>query len=374
MHVTAAHVAEVAAEIFGESVTVAAWDSEEIAYESGSPATGGLLRVRGTTAHGRTFSTFVKLIQHARHWPRLHLLPPRFRDGFVAGFPWRQELEAWEEPFAGRLPAGLRVPALYRLVDLGDDRLMLFMEDVDACPDGVWDAGLFARAATALGGLAALRGTPEILATNHRPPGWGLRGYADGRVLQAAVPALADDDLWSHPMLTATVDPDLRADLRRIADAVPAILDRLDDLPQALPHGDASPQNLLVPRDDPSELVAIDISFQCPQAVGFDLGQLLIGLAHAGTLPADELPAIHETLVPAFLAGLQEHGGDASADEVAYGYIGSLVVRAGLTSLPYELLGPPATLGASPAEEPWELFRQRAALTRFLVDLGLTLL
>ncbi|NUT35291.1 MAG: aminoglycoside phosphotransferase [Hamadaea sp.] len=368
MQVTAAQVAAVADEIFGAPVTVAAWDAEQIAYESGSPATGGLLRVRGATTDGRPFSTFVKLIQHPRHWPRLHLLPEGFRDRFVAGFPWRQELDAWSDTFAGRLPAGLRVAALHRLEDLGDDRLLLFMEDVDACPDGVWDVALFIQAATALGGLAALRGTPEILATNDRSPGWGLRGYADGRVLQAAVPALADDDLWRHPLLAATVDPDLRTDLGRIAEAVPAILDRLDALPQALPHGDASPQNLLVPRDDRGTLVAIDISFQCPQAVGFDLGQLLIGLAHAGTLPAEGLAPVHERLVPAFLAGMAEYGGDADADEVTYGYLGSLVVRAALTSLPYE------QLAGWPAEEPWELFRQRAALTRFLADLGLGLL
>ena len=64
----------------------------------------------------------------------------------------------------------------------------------------------------------------------------------------------------------------------------------MDTLPQALPHGDASPQNLLVPADDPDTFVAIDVSFQNPQAVGFDLGQLLVGLTHAGLLPAAALP------------------------------------------------------------------------------------
>jgi len=46
---------------------------------------------------------------------------------------------------------------------------------------------------------------------------------------------------------------------------VPELLDGMDALPQALPHGDASPQNLLVPADDPGTFVAIDVSFQNPR-------------------------------------------------------------------------------------------------------------
>ncbi|NUR52066.1 MAG: aminoglycoside phosphotransferase [Hamadaea sp.] len=366
MDVSAVDLSEAAAAIFAEPVTIRQWQGERIAYESGSPATGGLLRVHGTTTDGRTFRVFVKLVQHARHWPRLHLLPAYLRDSFAAQFPWRQELAAWDTDFAGRLPAGLRVPVLYRVADVGDDRLMLYMEDIDACADSTWDLPRFERAATLLGGLAALRGTAEAIAANPYAPGWGLRGYIAGRVQQGALPLLDDDGLWRHPLL-AEADPDLRSDLRRLARALPAILDRLDALPQAVPHGDASPQNLLIPRDEPDALVAIDISFQGPHAVGFDLGQLLIGLAHAGLLDVGLLADVHDVLVPAFLTGLRAYGGRADADEVTYGYVGSLVARAAFTSLPFELLGAPAT------PETEAVFRQRLALTRFLADLGATL-
>jgi hypothetical protein len=85
---------------------------------------------------------------------------------------------------------------------------------------------------------------------------------------------------------------------------VPELLDRLDVMPQALPHGDASLQNLLVPADALDSFVAIDVSFQNPQVVGFDLGQL----------PAAALPELHAVLVPAFTDGLRAEGGQASAD------------------------------------------------------------
>ena len=253
-------------------------------------------------------------------------------------------MAAWNSPRGtspspADLPAGLRIPQLYQITDLGDDRLLVWMEDVDAFGYDVWTRDMFVRAAYVLGGLAALRGTPEILGHTGLPPGYGLRRYTENRVKHGALPTLDDDGVWRHPLVGAVVDRHLRADLRRIAAALPVVLDRLDALPQAVPHGDASPQNLLVPRDSPDEFVAIDISFQCPLAIGFDLGQLLIGLAHAGLLTAAALPAIHDSLVPAFVAGMAAHGVEADPADVAYGYVGSLVVRAGLTSMPFELLG-----------------------------------
>ena len=131
----------------------------------------------------------------------------------------------------------------------------------------------------------------------------------------------------------------------------------LDALPQALPHGDAGPQNLLV---RPDVVVAIDVSFQHPYAFGFDLGHLLVGLAHAGSVPVDGLPEIHEALVPAFVEGVRDGGVEVSPEAVRYGYLGTLVIRSGLSSIPFELLdGDPSA----------EVFRQRAALTRFILDL-----
>ena len=128
-------VADLARQLFGDVGPVA-----PVLYDSGSPATGGLWRVRG-----RDRSIFVKLIQHIRHWPKLELVPPALRDDFVARFPWRQELAVWDEPFAGHLPAGLRVPELYQLSDLGDDRTLIWMEDVDALDETQWTVTTFER-------------------------------------------------------------------------------------------------------------------------------------------------------------------------------------------------------------------------------------
>ncbi|WP_155375096.1 aminoglycoside phosphotransferase [Catellatospora vulcania] len=365
MELSATEVAEVAELVLGPDAGPGAWHVEPIAYQSGSPATGGLARVRGDS-EGRTWSVFVKLVQNPRHWPLLHLVPEVFRDELCRTLPWRQELAMWEEPFAAHLPDGLRVPVLYRITELDTERLLLWMEDVDAIADRDWTLDHYRRAAVALGGLAARRSTPDILAAAGEP-GWALRLLVGSRVMRGAAPALEDDRLWAHPLVVSAVDAELRDDLRRIAEAVPAILDRLDTLPQTLAHGDASPQNLLVPRGEPDTFVAIDVAFQCPLAIGFDLGQLLVGLAHAGHVEAAALPAIHDILVPAYVEGMRAYGVDPDPDAVTCGYVGGLVARAALTSLPYETLDSPHT------EQLATLWQQRAALTRFIADLGFDL-
>jgi hypothetical protein len=355
----------VVATALGRPVSLARWEVEAIPYQPGSPTTGALLRVRGATVDGEPWSLFLKILQHVRHWPNLRFVPADFQERFVQGFPWRSDLMAWEPQFARRLPAGMRVARLYRIVDLGDDRLALWMEDVRTADDA-WDLARFRRAARGLGGLAALRSAPEVLAASEFGTGFGLRMYAEQRV-RHVLAGLDQDDIWAHPLVAGAVDDRLRADMLRLAERLPAMLDRLDALPQAIPHGDASPQNLLVPADAPDTFVAIDVSFQCPLAIGFDLGQLLIGLVHAGVMPAADLPVVHEAIVPAFAEGLRDHGGKATVDEIAWGYVGSMAVRAAFTALPLEALGQPAT------PELAATFRERALLTRFIADLGLAL-
>ena len=81
-------------------------------YQYTSIGTGGLFRVSGTagTASGEVgWSTFVKLIQHPRHWPLLHLIPAESVEELLAAFPWRDELDIREQ-VNDVLPAGLRVP------------------------------------------------------------------------------------------------------------------------------------------------------------------------------------------------------------------------------------------------------------------------
>jgi hypothetical protein len=339
---------------------VTRWDAEPVPYEWGSPATGTLARVRGVTAEGQSWSVFLKVLQHPRHWRLLDRVPGQVRADFLGNFPWHAELTAWEPTFSAHLPVGLRVPELYRVVELPEDRVAVWMEDivVSAQP---WTTDRFVMAAGVLGALAADRRDPDLLAACPVPPGYGLRRYYDGAV-RPVLPWLQSHDLWGHPLLATSGGTRLRADLLELAAAAPAILDRLEELPQALPHGDASPQNLLVPLTAPDTLVAIDVAFQCPLAVGFDLAQLLVGLVHAGQMPTSDLPAIHHLLAPAYEDGMNHGKRPAALADIEAGYVGSLVIRAAFTSLPFR--EPIPSLTDTYIDE-------RMMLTRFITDLGL---
>jgi hypothetical protein len=348
---------------------------EPVDYLIGTPSTEALLRVFGTAtlADGTTtnWSCFVKKLQSARHWSQLHLVPEQLRDNFVQNLPWRLEIAVHQSTLASLLPDGLRLPALYRLdIDDDDERAALWMENVIQAP-GPWPLERFERAAYLLGRLSARRQLhlvkPLLPRGDVETPGVGLRYYTTGRVTLGALPALADADTWRHPLLASAVcntgEHRLKDDLLALAERLPAVLDGLDALPQTYQHGDASPQNLLVSEDNEDEFVVIDWGFDGPQAVGFDLGQLLVGLAHAGELAPDALPLIHRAIVSAFMEGLAADGMIVSEDQVLFGYLGSLMCRATFTALPLELFnntGDAATLG---------IFEQRVRLTRALVDL-----
>ncbi|UBU17138.1 phosphotransferase [Nonomuraea gerenzanensis] len=328
-----------------------------LAHVPGTPSTGSLRRVSGTTTCGRSWSFVVKSIHSVRHWPHLHLLPEAARDGFVAVFPWRIEADVYAS--GRRLPPGLRMPRLYLLDDLGDDRIDLWLEDVRTCGPARWDLTRYAAAARVLGRLAGM------YPADGPGTGPGLRVYVVNRVMGSAVPALRDPSLWRHPLVAPHADPLLRMDLDTLAHRVPSMLDALDALPHTMAHGDASPENLLVPAARPDEFVAIDWGWQEPVPVGFDLGQLLVGRAHEGLLEPGELPAVHRTVQEAYALGLADEG--RSAEGLAAGYVTSLVLRSAFTAIPVERLDEPVT------PELAELFRKRVGLARFLADLGLGL-
>ena len=328
---------------------------EPVGYESGSPATAALYRVR---SNGR--SLFVKALQHVKHWPTLALMPPHIVDDFVAQFPWRSELDLWEPWAVATMPEGLRPPELHAVVEMPDERASAWMEDVDECADG-WDLDRYRRAAYLLGRWNARSTHPDLLARcPHTLRNFGLRMYATNAVAFRGLMPLNDDEVWAHPWLADHAD--LRADLLALAPDIPSMLDRLDTYVQCVPHGDASPQNLLVPAADPQTFVVIDISFRTPHALGFDLGQLLVGLTHASLLPAARMPEVAATIAPAYVEGLHAEGVVDQDEQARDGFATGVLLRSGFDGFRYELLE-----DADAARR--HAFDQRVEMSRVLVEL-----
>ena len=365
---------------FGRRPAPGATRVEVVSHALGSPATYGVFRVAGELvgepAGGRAgrrggprggepaegggagWSLFCKVLQSPRHWDGLRQMPPEIAEDFVASFPWRTELELWDDRVQASLPDGLRSPVLHALIELGDDRVAVWQEDVAVAPPAA-DLGLFDTAAQLLGRWNVRSATPDVLAVTALPPGYAMRMYAERAVPVRGLAPLADDDLWSHPWLAG--HGDLRVSLARLGREIPAMLDRLDGYVQCLPHGDASPQNLLVPASgDPAELVVIDLSFRTPHPLGSDLSQLLVGLTQAGEVPATLLPEIAERILASYLGGAHAEGVTDQDAAIHDAFVTTSMLRSGFDSMLYELIG---------SEVPGDrhTFDERVALTRFLV-------
>lgn len=382
---TPAELAEITSAALDRAIRPTSMRVIPIPYDWGSPATAGLWRVdvsdESAQAPGQddrvpgplSYTYFVKLLRHPRRWPGLvHLPDQASRDEFVSFFPWRFELDMYECGIGAVLPAGMRTPRLHHVRRTDEDHLGLWWEFVPERPAS-WDLADYRRAAFLLGRLAARRREgadvnrllPQVSRQAH-PSGSSLRFFTERRVLRGVLPALRAGRIWDHPLASAALrqarDSALPADMLALADRLPEVLDMLDRLPQTYAHGDASPQNLLLPAEEPGTVIVIDWGFGSLLPIGFDLGQLLVGLAHAGKSDPSCLRDIGAAIFPAYLEGLAAEDYPAAPAQVRMGYIGALTARSALSALPLELLSRPQ------AKEAEAEFLSRLRLTRALID------
>jgi hypothetical protein len=331
---------------------------ERVDYPHETPATEGLARLRG-----EGWSAFVKVVRSFRHWPRWEMLPEDARDVLGDVSVWRHEVRVYESELATVLPTGMRLPGVHGVIDLGDDRVMLVLEDVDADP-APWDRERYARAARLLGRLhVRLSAAGSLPRPSTQRPAELVDIMYTSRLIPVALPVLMAEATWLHPLLAGHAE--LRADLVELARRLPDLVEAAARLPQLQSHGDATPHNLLVPKKQPDVFVVIDWAMAGLAAAGDDLGQLLIGHAHEGVLSAADLPDLHELLVQSYVAGLADEGYRLNADVVRTGMDIGLAVRSAFTALPLERLDEPVS------DDLRREFARRVELTRYLVDSGL---
>ncbi len=377
---TDARLAEVASSA-GVSIARPQATLTPIAYDWGSPATAGLWRAdvrdRDRGESGPPACTFfVKLVRDVRLWPGLNFFPDEAsRADFAAYYPWHFELDIHLAGIDSVMPAGMRTPVLYYAKSVDTHHMALWWEFITE-RSGPWQLADYRRAARLLGQLAARRregaeinkALPDITRTAHSG-GSALRYYTSRRVQQGFLPALQAEQVWSHSVIRTALDhvadPALPSELLSLGAQLPLILDMLDALPKTYAHGDASPQNLLLPANEPDTVVVIDWGFGTLLPVGFDLGQLLVGLANAGQSDPLELAAIDAEIFPAFLDGLAAEDYKVEATAVRAGYVGGLAARSALCALPLDQLG-----DSDPDGEIVALMTTRLRLTRVLVDMA----
>lgn len=350
----------------GRTVRVTEWRVDPLPVNA--ITTEAVLHLHGTAscpAAVLPWDLLVKVFRAPRHWPMLGSVPAAHRQTFIDSYPWRSEVDLRSAGAAELMPDGLRLPTLFRSDELGDDRIALWTEWIDAAPGG-WDTERYRRAAELLGRLTVRwRKLPGSTAQRAGPS--QTRQIVEGPVAQYLVARATDPALAQHPLLVDADIGRLNADMVGLADRLPALVDHFETLERAIGHGDACPQNLLVSRADPETLVAIDLSWPHPEAIGYDLGQLLVGRAHTGELPVAAMPALRAEIIDGFVDGLRQEGCRVSTADVAFAFDASLVVRSAFLSFPLDQLDQPAT------PELLDAVTRRLELIRYLVDLGLAI-
>ena len=297
--VDSATLAGIAAAALGEPVAeVLSAKATEITFPMFNMTTGGLWRVEGTVhtnscgdggqaRAARGFSTVLKLVQSPLLWSGIGQGPASLQGG-PAHYRWRTEGEVYASKLAEAMPAGSRLPTVYSIEELDEQRTALWMEDISECPDAAWTDERFRDAATLLGRLAGTSAArdlgPDISAVRDADR---LRFYLDGPGAMVFMPAIRGEDLWRVPAVADAADRHLIAGLRSLTDRADELADEMLALPTLPAHGDASPQNLLIESAGGgpggiTEFVVIDWGLYGGACAGFDLGQLLAGLGQPG--------------------------------------------------------------------------------------------
>jgi hypothetical protein len=336
--------------------------ADEVDYDFPTITTAGRHWVHGTARAGgreRPFRMFVKHIQSWARHPLFAQVPTEMREMAASGVPWRTEALAYRSDLGDRLPHGLTMPRAVGVFDIDEESSSIWMEEVPVTPVK-WDLARYARAARLLGKLAV---SAEV--ERHRDVGefgWEVHLYFHGRLSGQVLPMLRDEGIWQHPLVRGAFDDDLRARLLEAADRAAAYTDELAAMPIATSHGDACPNNLLATADS-DDFVLIDYGFWGPNPIGFDLAQLLVGDAQIGKGSADDLPAMEEVVVPAYLEGVRAEGHDVPEGVVRRAHALQLLLFTGLSTLPFE------HLEKAPTPELHQIAAERAKIARFSLDL-----
>ncbi|MEO6654393.1 MAG: hypothetical protein ABIP17_17270 [Ilumatobacteraceae bacterium] len=322
--------------------------------------TRSLDRLSGRFDDGTGWSVVAKVLHPASAAAQWHMVPEEFRETVLEDLNWLDEPRIYESGLRARLPNGLRMPAIHR-IDRTGSAITMWMEDVADAPH--WDIGRDRRVARLLGRLSGrlTEADAGALGIGRRPIG----RLFHGKLVNFDLPIMAHDTFWESPTVSGLVDACYRDDLGRLVSIAPALIDRLDQLPHGMAHGDASPSNFREPGD--GTVVAIDWSYGSVAPLGADLGQLVAG--HVAIDDLQEGPAAEfvDVVVDEYTAGLADEGVSTDRSDVYFACVTHLALRFVISALILE----PGTDRS--AQDLHTLMRRRAALGRVGLDLALTL-
>jgi thiamine kinase-like enzyme len=138
---------------------------------------------------------------------------------------------------------------------------------------------------------------------------------------------------WEHPRARQRFPQTENNVFRRMLNEHELFLDKLDQLPLTVSHGDTYPTNFRSRRvyRGQEQTVAIDWALAGIAPMGDDLGQLVYGTCI--NLRGYKLQDISNLLITSYINGLQDSGCRIEPEIVRFGYVASAAFRVGLFKL-----------------------------------------
>lgn len=296
----AAGLTEAAASLLGSGVELRAVHVRPADHRVDNMTTEALRHVHVDTDRGHA-RLFAKVLRPATKSPLMAFIPVEHHAEVTRHLNWLDEPRLYRSGIGADLPRGLRLPELHGVAE-SDDRIVLWLEDVPTT--GQWTLERYRLASRLLGGAAARWPEGRLAEQNI-----GRRSYAYlffGKILNADVPTLRAPGHWGRLDLDGVDGERLGERTERLIAAAPRLLGIIADLPHALAHGDATPHNLLLTPN--GDLVAVDCSYGCADAIGADLAQLLAGRFDVGDADPTDVPAVADAVLAGFLDGIRDEG------------------------------------------------------------------
>ena len=325
-------VVEVARRVVRDAgAEVLAWSATPISHVGIIDTTGGLFRVVGRVRSRGAELEWSCVLKVLKRPPFDECLPP---GGWCY---WRREPLFYASALASKLPAAIRAPRAYHVVER-DDEARIWMEHL-AVPSSRWGLEDFRRVAHAAGVSAGAFLTGRTIPDEP----WLARGFlrsflADGGFWATMMDA-ESGEAWRSP-LAESFGP-TRERVLRIWAELGDFLSCLDALPEVFGHGDFHPRNLLLPIGG-DELVALDWAFCGPSPLATDLADLVGAAAWFCDIEMADFPAFEQAALAGYGQGLEAAGWEGDARLVRLGYATAMALRLGacMPGWAAEMLGP----------------------------------
>jgi hypothetical protein len=357
------HLAAIVGRATGRAVVdIAGWERRPLPHGVANMTTRSIEVVSGRLSDKTAWSVVAKTLHPASDSPPSSPAScAEHRASALSALDWLDEPRVYRSGLADALPDGLRTPTVLG-IDEEPGRITIWMEDV--ADTGHWNLDRYRRTAACLGRLAGRwpgdRAIDELGMT-HRDIG----AMFFGKISNLDLVVQGDDTFWRQPAVAEVVDDRHRRDLYRLAELMPGMIARLEDIPRGLCHGDATPDNFREPGDGTT--VGIDWSYCNVDTLASDLGQLLVGRCESGAVDIDATEAIAAHIAVGYQDGLAVEGIEFGGDVLERAWATHLAIRSVFSAL---MVDHRTDLDD---DARFELLRRRAALARFGLDFVLRL-